>query len=187
MCERLKQLTRKVRGPVKTRTQRFESSHHRQFVWKRWAFGEPTPFEAGRPSGCERSIRSASASYVHVRQIRLAAAVRKTVALSGPGGSNPLTCTKLIVYLLHSGWNCGRSRSLRKAKDRAYELFPKRLRRLRIGRLPVEEYGASLNLVVAANFRRCTPGWFGGCSFKALIRGFDSRHWRHFCGPLFSF
>lgn len=27
-----------------------------------------------------------------------------------------------------------------------------RLRRLMIGRLPVEEYGASLNLVVAANF-----------------------------------
>ena len=32
VCEWLKQLTRKVRGPVKTRTQRFESSHHRQFV-----------------------------------------------------------------------------------------------------------------------------------------------------------
>ena len=55
-----------------------------------------------------------------------------------------------------------------------------RLRRLMIGRLPVEEYGASLNLVVAATFRRCTLGWFGGCSFKALIRGFDSRRRRHF-------
>ena len=29
---------------------------------------------------------------------------------------------------------------------------PERLRRLMIGRLPVEEYGASLTLVVAANF-----------------------------------
>ena len=29
---------------------------------------------------------------------------------------------------------------------------PERLRRLMIGRLPVEEYGASLNLVVAAIF-----------------------------------
>lgn len=32
VCEWLKQLTRKVRGPVKTRTQRFKSSHHRQVV-----------------------------------------------------------------------------------------------------------------------------------------------------------
>ncbi len=30
VCEWLKQLTRKVRGPVKIRVQRFESSHHRQ-------------------------------------------------------------------------------------------------------------------------------------------------------------
>ena len=29
---------------------------------------------------------------------------------------------------------------------------PERLRRLMIGRLPVEEHGASLNLVVAASF-----------------------------------
>ena len=63
VCERLKQLTRKVRGPVKIRVQRFESSHHRQLVWKRWACGEPTPFEAGHPSGCERSTRSASARF----------------------------------------------------------------------------------------------------------------------------
>jgi hypothetical protein len=34
---------------------------------------------------------------VHVRQIRLAAAVRKTVAPSGIGGSNPSTCTRLSV------------------------------------------------------------------------------------------
>jgi hypothetical protein len=62
---------------------------------------------------------------------------------------------------------------------------PERLRRLMIGRLPVEEYGASLNLVVAATFRRCTLGWFGGCSFKALIHGFDSRHRRQDCDSCF--
>ena len=116
--------------------------------WKRWAFGEPTPFEAGRPSGCERSTRSASASLErwlsqvygtrapphkhgpvcgdpglkarapsgaagsnprslrhdgHVRQIRLAAAVRKTATLSGSGGSNPLTCTRLVLAFVESG------------------------------------------------------------------------------------
>lgn len=54
-----------------------------------------------------------------------------------------------------------------------------------IGRLPVEEYGASLNLVVAATFRRCTLGWFGGCSFEALIHGFDSRHRRQDCDSCF--
>jgi hypothetical protein len=53
-----------------------------------------------------------------------------------------------------------------------------RLRRLMIGLLPVEEDSASLNLVVAARFRRRTLGWIGGCSFKALIRGFDSRRRR---------
>ena len=54
-----------------------------------------------------------------------------------------------------------------------------------IGRLLVEEYGASLNLVVAATFRRCTLGWCGGCSFKALIHGFDSRHRRQDCDSCF--
>ena len=53
------------------------------------------------------------------------------------------------------------------------------------GRLLVEQYGASLNLVVAARFCRCTPGWFGGCSFKALIHGFDSRHRRQDCDSCF--
>ena len=62
VCERLKQLARKVRGPANNRVRRFESSRHRHFVWKRWAFGEPTPSEAGHPPGCERSTRSASAS-----------------------------------------------------------------------------------------------------------------------------
>ena len=32
MCEWLKHLTRKVRSPVKTRAQRFESSHHRHCI-----------------------------------------------------------------------------------------------------------------------------------------------------------
>ena len=53
-----------------------------------------------------------------------------------------------------------------------------------IGRLPVEEYGASLNLVVAATFRRCRLGWFGGCSFTASLRGFDSRRRRQDPGSL---
>ena len=63
VCEWLKQLTRKVRGPVKIRVQGLGSSHHRQFDRKRWASGEPIPFEAGHPSGCERSTRSASAKF----------------------------------------------------------------------------------------------------------------------------
>ena len=35
-------------------------------------------------------------------------------------------------------------------------------------------------------FRRCTLGWFGECSFKALIRGFDSCHRRQFHSPFIS-
>ena len=50
--------------------------------------------------GCRGFI---STCYVHVRQIRLAAAVRKTATLRGDGGSNPLACTKLVLYLLHLG------------------------------------------------------------------------------------
>ena len=34
-------------------------------------------------------------------------------------------------------------------------------------------------------FRRRTLGWFGGCSFKALIHGFDSRHRRQDCDSCF--
>jgi hypothetical protein len=45
-----------------------------------------------------------------VRQIRLAAAVRKTATLRGFGGSNPLTCTRLVF--IASGVEKRPSRSL---------------------------------------------------------------------------
>jgi hypothetical protein len=40
------------------------------------------------------STPSAPTKDVHVRQIRLAAAVRKTAVLPGVEGSNPSTCTR---------------------------------------------------------------------------------------------
>lgn len=98
-------------------------------------------------------IHALSASDVHVRQIRLAAAVCKTATLWGNGGSNPLTCTRLVLAFVESGVE-KRSISLPSCSEMlSVRIAPRvRLRRLTIGRLPVEEYGASLNLVVAAIF-----------------------------------
>ena len=102
--------------------------------------------KARAPYGAAGSNPRSLRHDVHVRQIRLAAAVRKTATFRGFGGSNPLTCTKLLVCFLHLGWRSGPSRSP------ARIVCPERPRRLMIGCLPVEEYGASLNLVVAASF-----------------------------------
>ena len=108
--------------------------------------------KARAPSGAAGSNPRSLRHDVHVRQIRLAAAVRKTATLRGDGGSNPLACTKLVLYLLHLGRQSVLSRNLHTARSRAFGSCTERLRRLMIGRLPVEEYGASLTLVVAANF-----------------------------------
>jgi hypothetical protein len=51
-----------------------------------------------------------------------------------------------------SGWRSGLSRCSKKAEVARSNRAPERLRRLMIGHLPVEEYGTSLNLVVAASF-----------------------------------
>lgn len=59
--------------------------------------------KARAPSGAAGSNPRSLRHDVHVRQIRLAAAVRKTVILSGSGGSNPLTCTKLVLAFVESG------------------------------------------------------------------------------------
>ncbi len=45
--------------------------------------------------GHEGSTPFARTKDVHVRQIGLAAAVRKTAARLGKGGSNPSTCTRV--------------------------------------------------------------------------------------------
>jgi hypothetical protein len=184
--------------------------------WKRWAFGEPTPFEAGRPSGRERSTRSASASLerwpsqvygarpesestfgcrgfkstlsrhdVHVRQIRLAAAVRKTATLWGFGGSNPLTYTRVSFAFVESG-----------VKKRLISLlFYARVERSSHAQCtaasskdrtpPCRGVRCEFESRRSRHLRRCTLGWFGGCSFKALIRGFDSRHRRQFLYSVF--
>ena len=88
---------------------------------------------------------------MHVRQIRLAAAVRKTATLRGYGGSNPLTCTRVVF--VESGVKMRSISQSLYGEGLNVRIVPReRLRRLMIGRLPVEEYGASLNLVVAAIF-----------------------------------
>jgi hypothetical protein len=140
--------------------------------------------KARAPSGAAGSNPRSLRQDVHVRQIRLAAAVRKTATQSGKGGSSPLTCTRAFRVSRIWGGEAAHLAALIRQSSHVQIVPPERLRRLMIGRLPVEEYGASLNLVVAARFRRCTLGWFGGCSFKALIRGFDSRHRRQNCCSL---
>lgn len=109
--------------------------------------------KARAPSGAAGSNPRSLRHDVHVRQIRLAAAVRKTVALSGSGGSNPLTCTRVVLAFVESGVKktLDLATFMRREVERS-NLPRERLRRLTIGRLPVEEYGASLNLVVAASF-----------------------------------
>lgn len=87
-----------------------------------------------------------------MRQIRLAAAVRKTVTQSGKGGSNPLTCTKVFRVSRIWGGEAAHLAALIRQSSHVRIVPPERLCRLRIGRLPVEEYGASLNLAVAASF-----------------------------------
>ena len=51
VCERLKQLIRKVRGPVKTRAQRFESSHHRHFALEALGTRRAHPVRSGSSFG----------------------------------------------------------------------------------------------------------------------------------------
>jgi hypothetical protein len=60
--------------------------------------------KARAPYGAAGSNPRSLRHDVHVRQIRLAAAVRKTATFRGFGGSNPLTCTKLVLCSLHLGW-----------------------------------------------------------------------------------
>src|SRR5580658_10238498 len=62
----------------------------------------PRP-ESESTFGCRGFKSTLSPPTVHVRQIRLAAAVRKTAALRGFGGSNPLTCTRLVVSFKNLG------------------------------------------------------------------------------------
>ena len=58
----------------------------------------------------------------------------------------------LYLRLLNLGWRSGPSRCPHKAELHVRIVPPERLRRLMTGRLLVEQYGASLNLVVAASF-----------------------------------
>ena len=66
--------------------------------------------KARAPYGAAGSNPRSLRHDVHVRQIRLAAAVRKTATQSGKGGSNPLTCTRVFLASKNLGWRSGPSR-----------------------------------------------------------------------------
>ena len=126
---------------------------------------------------------------MHVRQIRLAAAVCKTVTLPGFGGSNPLACTRVVLWFKDLGWRSGHFAALMRQSSHVRIVPPERLRRLQIGRFPIDEVGRGVRCEFesrrSCQSRWCTLGWFGGCSFKALPRGFDSHHRRQDCDSCF--
>jgi hypothetical protein len=136
--------------------------------------------KARAPSGAAGSNPRSLRQDVHVRQIRLAAAVRKTATLWGSGGSNPLTCTRFVLCLLDLGLRSGPSRRLHKARTRMFESCPRTATSSNDRTPPCRGVRCEFESRRSRQFRRCTLGWFGGCSFEALIRGFDSRHRRHF-------
>jgi hypothetical protein len=72
-----------------------------------WRDGRVRPkalaLKARAPYGAADSDPHSLRHDVHVRQIRLAASVRKTATFRGFGGSNPLTCTKLCFVFFASG------------------------------------------------------------------------------------
>ena len=110
-----------------------------------------------------------SASFVHVRQIRLAAAVRKTATPRGFGGSNPLTCTKLDLCLLRLGWRSGPSRCPHKAESARSNRAPRTATSSKDRTPPCRGVRCEFESRRSRQFRRCTLGWFGGCSFKAPL------------------
>ena len=125
--------------------------------------------------GCRGFI---STCYVHVRQIRLAPAVRKTATLRGDGGSNPLACTKLVFV---ASGAIERSISQPSYCEKSIVRIVCRTATSSNDRTPpCRGVRCEFDSRRSRQFSRCTLGWFGGCSFKALIRGFDSRHRRHF-------
>ena len=123
-------------------------------------------------------IHALSASDVHVRQIRLAAAVRKTATLRGFRGSNPLTCTRIALCSLHLGWRSGPSRYPHKVEFARSNRAPRTATSSKDRTPPCRGVRCEFESRRSRQFRRCTLGWFGGCSFKALIHGFDSRRRR---------
>ena len=117
---------------------------------------------------------------VHVRQIRLAAAVCKTATHLGSGGSNPLTCTKCLCFK-NLGWRSGPSRYPHAVEIARSNRAPRSATSSKDRTPACRAERCEFDSRRSRQFRRCTLGWFGGCSFKALIRGFDSRHRRQDC------
>ena len=122
---------------------------------------------------------------MHVGQIRLAAAACKTATLRGFGGSNPLTCTNLVLCSSHLGWRSGPSRCPHKAEFARSNRAPRTATSSNDRTPACRAVRCEFESRRSRQFRRCTPGWFGGCSFKALIHGFDSRHRRQDCDSCF--
>ena len=137
--------------------------------------------KARAPYGAAGSNPRSLRQDVHVRQIRLAAAVRKTAILRGFGGSNPLTCTKLVLLSLHLGWRSGPSRYPHKVEFARSNRAPRTATSSNDRTPPCRGVRCEFESRRSRQFCRCTLGWFGGCSFKALIHGFDSRHRRQDC------
>ena len=121
-----------------------------------------------------------SASFVHVRQIRLAAAVRKTATRSGKGGSNPLTCTKAFCISCIWGGEVPHLACPHEVEIARSNRAPRTATSSKDRTPPCRGVRCEFESRRSRQFRRCTLGWFGGCSFKALIRGFDSRHRRQY-------
>ena len=123
---------------------------------------------------------------MHVRQIRLAAAVCKTATLQGFRGSNPLTCTSVcFVCLLNLGWRSGPSRYPHKVELARSNRAPRTATSSNDRTPACRAVRCEFESRRSRQFRRCTLRWFGGCSFKALIHGFDSRHRRQDCDSCF--
>ena len=104
---------------------------------------------------------------MHVGQIRLAAAACKTATLRGFGGSNPLTCTNLVLCSSHLGWRSGPSRCPHKAEFARSNRAPRTATSSNDRTPACRAVRCEFESRRSRQFRRCTLGWFGGCSFKA--------------------
>ena len=123
--------------------------------------------KARAPSGAAGSNPRSLRHDVHVRQIRLAAAVRKTATLRGDGGSNPLACTRLVFV---ASGATERSISQPSYCEKSIVRIVCRTATSSNDRTPpCRGVRCEFDSRRSRQFRRCTLGWFGECSFKAPI------------------
>jgi len=96
----------------------------------------------------------------HVRQIRLAAAVRKTATFRGFLEVQILsTCTKAcFVFFAFWGGEVVHLARPHKARARTSNRAPERLRRLQIGRFPIDGVGRGVRCEFESR-RSCQPRW----------------------------